>query len=105
MSVNEWNAAHQIEGIRAGYLLTRESLQAGCTATALSSLALLQQQTETLHENYLNLLRNQLLVLEPLLQHINLLLAKFASVGPDVGKRGERPSGCKEESADVSKRV
>lgn len=94
MSVNEWNATHQIEGIRSGYLLTRESLQAGCVAAALSSLALLQEQTEALHENYLHLLRNQLLVLEPLLQHINLLLAKFAAIGPDLGKRDGQTSGC-----------
>src|SRR5690348_8038963 len=103
MSVNEWNATHQIEGIRSGYLITRESLQAGCIVTALSSLELLQNQTEALHENYLNLLRNQLLVLEPLLQHINLLLAKFAAVAPDLGKRGGQAPGCKEENADAGK--
>lgn len=102
MSGNEWNTSQLMEGIRAEYLLARESLQVGCVAPALRSLEHLQEQTEALHECHLNLIRQQLLVLEPLLQHLNRLLAKLATEGASSGK-GQTP-GRKEGNADGSKR-
>jgi hypothetical protein len=104
MSVNEWNASQLIEGIRAEYRLARESLQIGGVATALSSLDRLQELTEALHESHLNLIRQQLLILEPILQHLNRLLAKLATEGAGPGRWGGQTLGRKEENADGSKR-
>lgn len=79
MSISELHPSQLIESIRAEYRFARESLQIGGVATALSSLERLQEQTEALHNCHLNLIRQQLLILEPLLQHLNRLLAKLAS--------------------------
>lgn len=104
MSVDEWNASQLIEDIRAEYRLARESLQIGGATAALTILEHLQEQTEALHASHLNLIRQQLLILAPLLQHLNRLLASLASEGASLGRRGGQTSGRKEENAVGSER-
>jgi hypothetical protein len=89
MSYDEWHAAQLIEGIRAEYQLVRESLEIGCVGSALSSLERLQEQAEALYESHLSLVRQQLLVLEPLLRRLDQTLAHLRTVGPRPTRRSE----------------
>lgn len=79
MSYDEWRAAQLIDGMRMEYQRTRDSLKIGSILPALSSLEQLQEQAEALYERHLTLIRQQLLVLEPLLQRLNQALLRMSA--------------------------
>jgi hypothetical protein len=101
MSVNDWNTSQLIERIENASQLI-ERIRDGA-APAINSLERLQEETKALHQSYLNLIRQQLLSLEPLLQHLNRLLARLATDRTCPTGLGGQTSDRKEENATGSK--
>lgn len=79
MSFDEWRASQLIDAMRAEYQRTRDNLKLGSVLPALGSLERLQEQAEALYESHLSLIRQQLLVLEPLLQRLNQTLLRMSA--------------------------